>query len=496
MFTIKKLLFLAFILFALCATVLILFGQTYTVVISKQEYFSQPIPADTSKIRIQIDSEDPSVDITGYVVNNDNLLIRFSSLKRGKTSIAVYFGEEPQAYFNLYTHSFGVITYESAFGDSTGDIVVPISLLLYLAAILFFVFKQYRADVKQSMYQYRNVMELGLIVYLCFFLLYLIRQCFDYKGTIDSVNDFLGMIHFFSMIVLPVAFVLSLLVTVSNISLMNKEGRTWRNMLGIFLGVGLCLLTLAPTALGEYLQWSPNPIMDVHNEKGAGLYIETFTEGVISMLVSYLECILIGTVVFGIKAARHVPAFDKDYILIHGCQIREDGTLTPLLRARADRALEFARMQKEMTGRDIVFIPSGGKGPDEVMTEADAIAAYLRENGVPDERILPEDASTDTYENIRNSMELIRAHTEGIDPKIAFSTTNYHVFRAGLIAQEQGEHLEGIGSPTKRYFWVNAFIREFIATIVSEKKKHIMVVLALTVLILSAVIIKYLSVVI
>ncbi|MCR5689781.1 MAG: YdcF family protein, partial [Clostridiales bacterium] len=286
---------------------------------------------------------------------------------------------------------------------------------------------------------------------------------------------------------------ISLIMTASNIGLMRREGRSWRNMLGIFLSVGLCLLTLAPTALGEYLQWSANPIMDVHNEKGAGLYIEYFTEGVISMLVSYLECMLIGTVAFGIKAARHIPAFDKDCMLILGCRIKSDGSLTPLLKSRADRALEFARMQKEKTGKDLTFVPSGGQGADEVTSEADAIAAYLRGRGVPDERILPEDKSASTYENIRNSMKLIRERFPGADAKVAFSTTNYHVFRAGLIADEQGERLEGIGAPTKRYFWLNAFVREFIATLVSERKKHIFMVAALTLTILAAVLVKYLS---
>ena len=476
----------------LCAVLLIVFGQNYTVKLN-ENYLSQPIPEDTSLIRTKIENEDAGAEITGFGVEDGILLIRFSSVRKGKTSVSVFFGEEPQTYFRLYTHTFGVITYDSVFGDSTGDIVIPITFLLYLAALLCLVIRRYRADVKKSMYQYRNVMELGLIVFLSFWVLDLIWQSINYKGMIDSVNGFLSLVHFFSMIVLPVAFVLSILVTASNISLIRKEGRSWRNMLGMFLGVGLCFLTLLPTALGEYLQWSPNPIMDVHNEQGAGLYIETFTESVISMLVSYLECILIGTVVFGIKAARHIPAFDKDYILILGCQIKDDGTLTPLLRSRADRALEFARMQKEKTGREIVFVPSGGKGTDEVIAEADAIAAYLRGKGVPEEHILQENTSTDTFKNIRNSMKLIREHAGANEPEVAFSTTNYHVFRAGLIAQEQGERLEGIGSPTKRYFWINAFVREFIATIVSECKKHILIVLALTVLILLAVLIKYLS---
>ena len=63
----------------------------------------------------------------------------------------------------------------------------------------------------------------------------------------------------------------------------------------------------------------------------------------------------------GIKASRHIPEFDKDYIIILGCQIKSDGTLTKLLKARVDKAIEFSKKQKEKTGKDIIFIPSGGK---------------------------------------------------------------------------------------------------------------------------------------
>ena len=90
---------------------------------------------------------------------------------------------------------------------------------------------------------------------------------------------------------------------------------------------------------------------------------------------------------------------------------------------------------------------------------------------------------------------LIREHAEKPDPAVAFSTTNYHVFRAGLIARKQGERLEGIGSPTKRYFWINAFVREFIATLVSERKRHLAIVLILTTMILLMVLLRYYSVV-
>ena len=94
---------------------------------------------------------------------------------------------------------------------------------------------------------------------------------------------------------------------------------------------------------------------------------------------------------------------------------------------------------------------------------------YLLEQGVPEERIIQEDRSTDTRENMAFSKEKIWE----VDPngKVAFATTNYHVFRAGIIATSENIKVEGIGSKTRSYYWINAFIREFIATIVTEKNK-------------------------
>ena len=57
--------------------------------------------------------------------------------------------------------------------------------------------------------------------------------------------------------------------------------------------------------------------------------------------------------------------------------------------------------------------------------------------------------------------------------KISFSTTNYHVFRSGVIANKQGIDVEGMGSKTKWYFYTNALIREFIANLVQERYSHL-----------------------
>lgn len=487
----KQLIVFGILLAVLCAGVILLFGRTYTLTVGP-EYLQGPLPADAEEISVRPVNGEPTAECTAIRVDNGAIKMTFRALRPGRTGFAIFLSGVENLYFRLYVYPPGVIVYDNPFGDCTGDVVIPVAVLLFLAAALWSLLRKYRADRRRSLYRYDNVMSVGLIIFLCFLILYQLPMVFSYRGLLQTVTRVIGSVSIFSAVALPPAFVLSILITGSNVSLMRREGKNWRNMLGTILGVGLCLLTLLPGALGEYLQRST--LVDVHNESGAALYVEIFTESFVSALAAYLECILIGTIVCAVKAARHIPAFDKDYILILGCQIREDGTLTPLLRSRADRAVAFAQMQKEKTGKELVFVPSGGQGPDEVMAEADAIKNYLLSLGIPEERILSENRSVNTYENIRNSMALIREREPGKTPKAAFSTTNYHVFRAGLIAEALGEKLEGVGSPTKRYFWINAFVREFVATLVSERKKHVLMTAVMALLIAAMVVIRYLSV--
>ena len=77
------------------------------------------------------------------------------------------------------------------------------------------------------------------------------------------------------------------------------------------------------------------------------------------------------------------------------------------------------------------------------------------------------------------------------DGKILFSTTNYHIFRSGVIASNEGIECEGIGSKTKWYFYTNAMIREFIANIFYKKKVHFLLVISINIVILILVLIGY-----
>ena len=480
----KTLIIVCAALSLLCTFIILIFGNTYTI--------KEALPADVMSLdQIEVSVEGDAVEIIDEHLENDTLYLTLSSIHKGKCFVDIKYLPDAVSRDVLYVHSFGVITYNTFFGRSTGSRVIPIFTTLYLVLILISRIKLYKKDVRENMYRYKNVKNIGLIIYLLSLVIGQAVSVLYDSGILKIANDILNSVLTFSVVALPIAFIVFVFVSISNIILMKKEGRNWRNMLGFFLGLTVCVSTLLPSLLSDYLQQSV--LVDVHNEQGIALYIEMLIEAVISACVTYLECILLGTIILGVKAAKRIPSFDKDYILILGCQINSDGTLTPLLKGRTDRAIEFAKMQENDNGRKVVFVPSGGKGDDEVIAEGQAVHNYLIENGIPESRILTEDKSVSIFENLKYSMELIRKHSEKTEPKIAFSTTNYHVFRAGIIATKQGINAEGMGSKTKQYFFINAFVREFIATLVSEKRSHIKVMAVMLLIMVSSVVMVYLS---
>jgi uncharacterized SAM-binding protein YcdF (DUF218 family) len=254
----------------------------------------------------------------------------------------------------------------------------------------------------------------------------------------------------------PFILIFSIAMIVSNISLIRHEGGSFVNFLGIILSALFLGGWTFLFAVDMYVTGSMIEVM-VH---------DVWT-GFFASICLYVECMVLGTIIADFIAARHEPDKDKDYMLILGCAIRKDGTPTPLLRGRIDRAIEFYEAQKTETGKELTFITSGGQGSDEVISESACMKRYLMEQGIPEERIIEENKSTNTLENMLFSKEKI--DERGGEPKVAFSTTNYHVFRSGFFARSAGMKAEGIGAPTKWYFWPNAAVREFVGLLTKRK---------------------------
>ena len=137
-------------------------------------------------------------------------------------------------------------------------------------------------------------------------------------------------------------------------------------------------------------------------------------------------------------AGRRNWAREKvDVAIVLGARVMPNGELSVVLEHRAEKALELYE-----AGDAEAIIACGAQGGDEPMREADAIAEYLIQHGVPGEKIFREGASTDTIENIRNSMAIMAQ--QGFESATVI-TSEYHLTRALWIARDQG--LIAYGAP-------------------------------------------------
>ncbi len=471
---VRKILILSAVLVVAAFLVTLVMGKTQTVSFLRGEGGNE----------LTVENGTGEVEILSEREVGDRYLVTVRGKKPGKAYLS--FGDEDlHSIEAFYVYENMIVTRDNYFGYATGSESIVVAVIIILIYIIYLLIRRYQASEKENIYQYRNIALLGVIIFLVMFAMNNALSLVNYQGLFDTVERVIKSVAMTSIFLLPLSIVTFVLVTISNINLIRREGWTVKNMLGLLLGLLIIGLTLMPEWVYRMLMESQ--AVDIYNLNSAGPYIYSFLETVVYLTIAYLECILIATIIVAVRAVKKKVRHDKDYMIILGCKIRDDGALYPLIRGRVDRAIEFRNEQLKATGKDLVFVPSGGQGGDEVTSEAEAMKRYLVEQGISEKRILVENRSKNTEENMRFSYQLIKDKKA----KIGFATTNYHVLRAGLIATEQGLKLDGVGSKTRSYFWVNAFIREFIGTLFVEKKKHLAVFLMLVLFIALMVTVTY-----
>ena len=82
------------------------------------------------------------------------------------------------------------------------------------------------------------------------------------------------------------------------------------------------------------------------------IVIDNILKICINATLTYFYTLIIATLYCNIKAGKHIPKYDKDFVIILGSKIREDGTLTPLLKGRVDKAIEFGNKEYEINKND------------------------------------------------------------------------------------------------------------------------------------------------
>ena len=410
-----------------------------------------PVDPDTMSFTAE---EEGMLRIGEPVRKNGRLGVSVEPLKAGRTSLLIRdpSGREVMMH-DLRIGRFHTV-YDSATGAFTGDTAVLIAVTLFwLLAGAIMVWNFFRAR-GPAFYGYATIYYAGFSIFaLVNFGLMLHVTVTHLTRPEDFVmlaaySEIEGAALRFMLITSPLIIAFALAMGISNAVLLRHERPGPQNALGLIVG----LLLIAGVVFGLLFGYR-----DFSGSEWEHRVSDTLTNVCATAFV-YFECMLAGSVICGIRAAKHRPAPDKDFIVILGCWFRRDGTLPPLLKGRVDRALAFWKRQKEETGREAMLIPSGGQGSDEPMPEAEAMRRYLLSQDVPDRLIRVEDRSHSTAQNMAFSRELIRQiNPEG---KTVFATTNYHVFRSGVWAAEAGLAAEGIGSRTKWWYWPNAFMRE------------------------------------
>lgn len=472
-----------FVLFAILLSTLvfslvyiIVNGQTYTFV----SFYADP-ECNFTDIKVEIMDEDIlSFETFGiknkYGSDFDAITIKAKSM--GDTAVTCHYtyedGSEPfdeQFYFTVLP--FNVIYDRTNDNFSGYEVLLPcffINLVTWLIVLGMTFFERTRS----GRYSYSMVALGGLMLYVLGMIIsfialpFLLNHSFNVESFFELVSLFVFEGLLYSAIVFPVLLLLSIALGISNLWLVKHEGFRLPNLLGIFLGLSIIAGFFAIA------------VMIINDYEGGELEVKIYT--LISVAAIYIFCyfvnMLLSTILCSIFAVGYSIPYDVDYIIILGCAIRKDGTPTPILRGRIDRAIEFEQKQFEVTGKHAVFVPSGGQGSDEVISEAESMKQYLISQGIPEERILPEDKSVNTYQNMLFSKQLIEKQVESLDDvHIAFATTNYHVFRGYTLAKRVGMAAHGLSAKTKLYFFPNAFVREFIGLLYAERRRHLIYLL-------------------
>lgn len=179
-------------------------------------------------------------------------------------------------------------------------------------------------------------------------------------------------------------------------------------------------------------------------------------KGVVGILFGVALLVLVVVEVIIIRYGTATPSAGADYVLVLGCQVKGTNPSYALTK-RLDAAYDYL-----MDNPDTPVILSGGQGLGEDVTEAHAMAEYLKKKGLPESRMFLEDKSQNTDESIRYSMELM----ESPDATVVLVTNHFHVFRGVGVAKKQGlSNVEGLGAPTKWYTVPNQYMREGFAVI-------------------------------
>lgn len=233
-------------------------------------------------------------------------------------------------------------------------------------------------------------------------------------------------------------------------------------LLGIFLiGDGLFLAMKTNANIGTLLTLGTGAVCAVY-----GIWhkkIAAFTERGIMRGVKYaiVICILaaVSLMLFISAVGRSdTVSYDEDAVIVLGAAVHGE-KVSRSLGFRLNKAAEYAGKNK-----DALIVVSGGKGPQEKITEAEAMERYLIRKGIPQSRIVKEEKAASTYENFKFSRQILdRRLKPGY--RCAYITNRFHLYRAGRMGELTGVSARRLGADMDWYAVPSSYLRETLAVV-------------------------------
>ena len=163
-----------------------------------------------------------------------------------------------------------------------------------------------------------------------------------------------------------------------------------------------------------------------------------------------------GIIISNMRGKASLASNETEYVIVLGCQVVGSLASVPLIR-RVYTAIEYLNNHP-----DVKVVISGGQGPGEDITEAEAMRRLLAEKGIASDRILIEDRSRNTVQNFRHADDLYDLKNKNI----VVVTTDYHMFRSLGVARKQGyQNVSGLASRSQITVLPIYLFREYFAVV-------------------------------
>lgn len=150
------------------------------------------------------------------------------------------------------------------------------------------------------------------------------------------------------------------------------------------------------------------------------------------------------------------PAENLEYVIVLGAGVNGTTPSIPLVKRIEEGYIYMSE------NPDTILIASGGQGFNESISEAECIKRELVKKGISEDRILLENKSTSTIENLRFSMDIIK----NPDANVGIITNSFHEYRAGIIAKHEGyTNAQSVPATTLFPVGIHYMLREYFGVV-------------------------------